>query len=227
MSSARLRLVAVLVVLGSAALLLSWVTTLDQPPRADVAVHDLLWAHRDPAWTRLAGLVTWVGSIRTLVPLLVLVLLVRPRTSRPVLHAGWVLGFFGLAVLTRSVLQPALGRPRPPTDGILADGPGSSFPSGHTLQIVVALGLLLACYRPAGRGARTLATVAALAVVSLVGLSRLYLGVHWLTDVAGGALLGAGVLVLWWATGPWRPGPAGPQPREQPEDPARRRGVSR
>jgi undecaprenyl-diphosphatase len=70
---------------------------------------------------------------------------------------------------------------------------GSSFPSGHTLAtaaFATALFLCAARIWPTTR-TRTIALVLALLWVSLVGLSRLVLGVHWPTDVATAACLGA------------------------------------
>jgi membrane-associated phospholipid phosphatase len=183
------------------------VTTSEQVPAIDRTVHDLLWRRDGEILTTVAETLTWIGSIWTLVPLLVVLCLWKPRSDRPVVHAVWLLGCFGLAVLARSVLQPLIQRDRPLTDGILADGPGFSFPSGHTLQLAVALGLLYAVYRPAGRPARALAVAGGVVLVLAVGWTRLHLGVHWFSDVVGGALLGGAILALWVLTRRWRPVP--------------------
>ena len=71
-----------------------------------------------------------------------------------------------------------------------------SFPSGHVANaatIAIALGLILAL----DRGRRWVWMLGALYIVAMA-LSRTYLGVHWLTDTIGGALLGAGVAVIVW-----------------------------
>ena len=189
-TSDRLALGALLACAALATWIVVRVTTSEQVPALDRSVHDLLF-NRGGEWvTAVAATLTWLGSIWTLVPLLVVLCLWKPRSDRPVVHAVWLLGCFGLAVLTRSVLQPLTARERPLTDGILADGPGFSFPSGHTLQLVVALGLLYAVYRPAGRTARALAVVGGAVLVLAVGWTRLHLGVHWFSDVVAGLLLG-------------------------------------
>lgn len=78
----------------------------------------------------------------------------------------------------------------------------NSYPSGHTLRTVLVYGLLaFVVYRLAPRRlARRLAIPAAAVIISLVALDRLYLGVHWTSDVIGGLLLGGVALaaaIVW------------------------------
>lgn len=94
-----------------------------------------------------------------------------------------------------------LGPPRSLSE---ADGPsislaltgaglGDSFPSGHMLRTVIVYGLLAFVFRrlsPSPR-VRTLAVAGAIAVVVLMAFDRLYLDVHWESDVIGGLILGA------------------------------------
>lgn len=72
------------------------------------------------------------------------------------------------------------------------------FPSGHVLSLVVLLGVAayLVCTATARRRPRCLAIAACLLPVLVVAVSRLYLDVHWLTDVLGGFSAGTGYLAL-------------------------------
>lgn len=77
---------------------------------------------------------------------------------------------------------------------------GYAFPSGHSTQAVVVWGLL-AAFAVSGpwrttRRFRVPVLCAAAVVILLIGLSRIYLGVHWVTDVAGGFALGGAWLAL-------------------------------
>lgn len=91
-----------------------------------------------------------------------------------------------------------------------SDVAGNSFPSGHMVRTVLVYGLLaFVVWRLArARNARAIAVVLAGALVLLEGLDRLYLGVHWESDVVGGALLGGTCLLaaMLWLDRPRRVG---------------------
>ncbi len=113
-----------------------------------------------------------------------------------------------------------LHHPGPPRSISQADGPsftelfsgslnGNSFPSGHMMRTVIAYGLVAFVVRRLSPSplVRLLAIVAAVAVVVLMAFDRLYLDVHWESDVIGGLLLGAIALLAAtvWLDRPRRP----------------------
>ncbi|HVW45588.1 MAG TPA: bifunctional DedA family/phosphatase PAP2 family protein [Solirubrobacterales bacterium] len=88
-------------------------------------------------------------------------------------------------------IKAAIDRPRPPHR--LVSTHGSSFPSGHAAHSVIYVWLattIVVRLRP-GLPRATLVVVAGLVLTALVGLSRVYLSVHYLSDVSGGWALGA------------------------------------
>ena len=93
---------------------------------------------------------------------------------------------------TNSLIKAAVDRPRPP--GAIVEASRSSFPSGHAAFAAVTAVLLVGLLVPAGRRVGPAFLAAALALV--MGLSRIYLGVHWLTDVIAGLCVGAGIGLL-------------------------------
>jgi undecaprenyl-diphosphatase len=98
-----------------------------------------------------------------------------------------------IAHLVVPVLKDAIDRPRP--SGGLIDVEGSSFPSGHAAYSVIYAWLVLTItvrVRPGMANASAL-IVAGIVVTALVGLSRVYLDVHYLSDVSAGWGLGASV----------------------------------
>ncbi len=111
---------------------------------------------------------------------------------------------FGYGV--RTAMKLIVARPRPPDSlvQIIEEADGFSFPSGHVMFYVVLLGALnLALSRAAmsDRTGRSIRIASAVAVL-LIGLSRIYLGAHWLSDVLAGYLFGAAVVAA--ATLAWR-----------------------
>ncbi len=100
----------------------------------------------------------------------------------------------GGGILVAGLAKEAFGRPRP---DIVPHGSlvyTASFPSGHSMMAAVAyltLGVLIARVLPQRRQKVYVLSVAALVAI-LVGISRVYLGVHWPTDVLAGWLAGAG-----------------------------------
>ena len=109
----------------------------------------------------------------------------------------------GAAVIT-TLVKEFVGRARPPVVGRLVEAVGEAFPSGHSSQAVAcygALALVVAATtsRPA---VRVTAPVVAVVVALTVGVSRVYLGVHWPSDVLSGWIVGlawlAAVAVVSW-----------------------------
>jgi membrane-associated phospholipid phosphatase len=106
----------------------------------------------------------------------------------------------GLSSLLDSPIKAVVNRPRPTPDliKVFVAEHGSGFPSGHALFAVVFLGFLayLAITHLRRRSLRTLSFVGLLMLILLIGASRVYLGVHWPSDVLGGYLIGAVLLVV-------------------------------
>ena len=164
------------------------------PPEAlDVAILDGLFAHRTPGWTSLATAVTNTGASPVAYLLVAAAgVVVRLRTGR------WRPGLTALAVLvagvlSRLALSVVVGDARPAPGLRLVAASGYSFPSGHTAASALLAGTLIWL---AGRAGWPRWPVAAVLVpwAVAVGLTRMYLGVHWITDVAGSWLLAGAAL---------------------------------
>lgn len=104
-----------------------------------------------------------------------------------------MLGELALAL----TLKPVFGRARPMFDDPVAHAGGQSFPSGHALGSMVACAVLVTVALPlVKRHHRRWVIAAGVFVVALVGLARIMLGVHFVTDVVGGWLVGAAWVAL-------------------------------
>ncbi len=91
------------------------------------------------------------------------------------------------------MLKGLYDRARPP--GSLVATSGASFPSGHAVAASVTVAASVSALVPAGRR-RVMWGAAAVAFSILMGLSRAYLGAHWLSDATAGILLGTSCALL-------------------------------
>lgn len=158
-----------------------------------------------PEWVeRVARDLTSLGSfaVLTLVittSVLFLFMARQARTARMVLAA-----IAGGGALTAS-LKALFGRARP--DPLLHEVvvTSASFPSGHTVMAAVTfltLGALVARTLP-GRQLKAYVMSVSVIVTLLVGISRIYLGVHWPSDVLAGWSLGAAWSLFCWRVAGW------------------------
>ncbi|WNI14571.1 phosphatase PAP2 family protein [Actinacidiphila sp. ITFR-21] len=155
-----------------------------RPPAAVTAARIVTGAGTGPYPPLAAALGGWLAGGRSTV---------RRRTRSTVLAVLVLVVGQGL----RTSLMAAAHRARPPVADWAAQTSGYSFPSGHTASAAMAAGLLAWGLRrvlPRGPGGVAAAVCAAVAVA--VGCSRVYLGVHWPSDVLGGWLLAAGWLAV-------------------------------
>jgi membrane protein DedA with SNARE-associated domain len=160
------------------------------PTPGDETAAEIVEHIRSGALTSIAKAITWLGAggvVTALAALCAALLAWRRRwTELWVLVAGMAITQTGI-----DVLKEVVDRPRP--TGGLVEAAGSSYPSGHAAHAVFYLWLAVTIVlrlRPGmARGAAVV--TAGFALTALIGLSRVYLGVHYLSDVSGGWALGA------------------------------------
>ncbi|MGO8904477.1 MAG: phosphatase PAP2 family protein [Solirubrobacteraceae bacterium] len=155
------------------------------------AVRDMA-AQRTATLTEVARVVTWAGSAYLLVPLALIVGLALYTVGLRREALAVVLSLGG-AMLISDLVKLLVSRPRPPVEHLQAVT-GSSFPSGHATQASAFWFSLVLALRGTGAPPRVNRVAAALAllVVLAVAASRVYLGVHYPSDVVAGMLLGTG-----------------------------------
>ncbi len=134
--------------------------------------------------------VTWLGSdgvLWTVVGVAAVILAIRKRWRLAVYLLVTAAG----ALVLDPVLKSLVGRLRPVVAHPIAHGTGNSFPSGHSLGSIVCYGAILMVFLPVARGRWRVAFVSVIvALIALIGISRILLGVHYLSDVIGGWAIG-------------------------------------
>lgn len=154
------------------------------------------WVVRRPG---AVSFLQWVSTVlnpwalRAVAALTVAWLLIRRQLRLGVWVATTVVG----AGVLDATLKLVVHRTRPVFSDAVASAPGYSFPSGHALTSVVAFGVALLLVLPLLRGVwRAVAWTVASGCVLLVGFARVALGVHFISDVLAGWLIGLGWLAV-------------------------------
>ncbi|MEH0542149.1 phosphatase PAP2 family protein [Streptomyces sp. B21-105] len=190
-------------VLGLCSLLLLVLVAVEWRPLisadGDVSRTTHRWALADPGFTQACRILTdWVWdpvTMRLLVAAVAVWLVWRHADWWTV---GWLVATAALGTLLQQGLKAAVGRARPVWPDPVDSAHYAAYPSGHALTATVVLGLLLwLLHRQGVRRVlwRAASAVAALSVAG-VGLTRIWLGVHWPSDVLGGWLLGGMLVAL-------------------------------
>ncbi|GAA3775681.1 phosphatase PAP2 family protein [Streptomyces coacervatus] len=112
--------------------------------------------------------------------------------------ALWLAATCALGTVLQQAVKAAVDRPRPVWPDPVDSARYAAFPSGHAMTATVVCGLLLWLVQRYGPGRALWRTALAAGMVSVlgVGLTRVWLGVHWPSDVVGGWLLGALLVAL-------------------------------
>jgi undecaprenyl-diphosphatase len=183
-------MVAVVVALGIAVEAGAHIVTFDRA--ANQTVHD-----------HTAEPVTgWVFVVTTLGSSLVLLGVALAAALGLVLRGRWraavaLVVAYAVTDATVAVVKLIVSRPRP--DASLTEAGGFSFPSGHSAMSMVVYGCLAFALARAVRGfPRVAFALVGAGLVVAIGLSRIYLGVHYPSDVIAGWITGAAILIVTW-----------------------------
>ena len=158
------------------------------------ALHD--WVHRTTFAVGTLKAVTFLGAPPWLWFLVIVgtLVLLRARLWR---LATFLVVTTALGGILDTIVKNTVNRPRPSVLDPIITAHGKSFPSGHAMSSTVVYGALLLVFLPmVPRRWRPTAIVATVLLVALIGFSRLGLGVHFLSDVVGGYVLGLAWLAV-------------------------------
>ena len=159
----------------------------------DDPIREWVYSIRNPALTEVLKVITYMGNWQTITLLCIVLLLFRKTRLRygvPV-SAGAI-----FVTIFNRIIKLIFKRPRPEESLHLIEEGGYSFTSGHSITSMVVFGLLIYLVRKyvRNRKAANILTAALAVPWIFIGLSRIYMGVHFPSDVLAGWALGAAVL---------------------------------
>lgn len=155
--------------------------------RVDQFIHTWFGHERQSALTVLLDTATNIGgsiSLGSIVAVVAVILFARKERA----SAIFVVVTAGTGALLNLGLKMIFARARPDLTSAISVARWYSFPSGHAMGSFITFGALayIVLRQPWPWGAKSAGLAIAVTIVVLVGLSRVYLGVHWASDIAGG-----------------------------------------
>lgn len=174
----------------------------------DVAILNFIQEQvRSPFLDMLMPAITHLGDLALVWFVAAAVLIAQPK--RRVYGIAVIVAVIATAAFGELVLKPLFGRVRPfiahDFSGLLIPPPsGMSFPSNHSMVSFAAAAAI--CCLPKGGRAVTAAKVGAVIVAALIAISRIYLYVHYPTDILAGAIIGIalGISSVWLTNHFWQ-----------------------
>ncbi len=158
----------------------------------DLSFNAWIRAHATPFGDQVGVIISLLGGGTAMGILCLVVAVVFARRRWWIVLTGWVAAFVGGGALDYT-LKRIIRRPRPVGAERFLHDATFSFPSGHSMGALIGFGMfayvLIEFWPPAGRHRVLVVTLSSVMIV-LVGLSRLYLGVHYPTDVVAGFAAG-------------------------------------
>jgi undecaprenyl-diphosphatase len=165
--------------------------------RWDERVNDWFLAHRttglDP-WAHLGSTIAMTGSVLAVAAVVVIVLLIVRRWS----DAAFLVIALAVEVSVFLITTLLVARPRPTVPQLEPAPPTSSYPSGHTaaaIALYVGLAVLLSPHVHSA-ALKVLLWIVAISFPVFVAVSRVYAGMHHVTDVLASVIVGAGALMV-------------------------------
>jgi undecaprenyl-diphosphatase len=161
--------------------------------RFDVTVVEWFHSQSTETGVRIFGAVSFLGSPLVLSILGIAIAVYLIGRHAWIFVASWIAALVGAGILDWA-LKVAVQRPRPAYAAAILHGHSFSFPSGHALASLVAYGMtayFVIALRTKQASSRSTVTCLATILIFAIGVSRLYLGVHYFTDVIAGYAAGA------------------------------------
>lgn len=136
--------------------------------------------------------ITKLANTITIISIVIILILTLKKED------GIILGISTISsVVTNTMIKYLIRRPRPSHLRLISQG-GYSFPSGHSMISICVYGMLiyLILKNVENKKVKVLATITLILLITSIGLSRIYVGVHYPSDVLAGYLLASSLLII-------------------------------
>ena len=159
----------------------------------DTAIYNAISLAITPAMTAFLKIFTHCGDWMVMLPICIILIVVLKNKNQKL---AILLNLMIIFVLNQ-LMKIMFNRTRP-SDNVLIEASGYSFPSGHSMVSMAFYGLLiyLAYKNIENKLLRNITCIGLTILILLIGISRIYLGVHFASDVAGGFCISIAYLVL-------------------------------
>ena len=147
-----------------------------------------------PVFTLFFKIITNLGSAPILIIITVSTLIIFKNKKYGVFMSSNLI----IIVLLNQLLKSFFERPRP-VDLMLIDASGYSFPSGHSMVSMAFYGFIifLICKYCKNKNIKLISTILLSSLITLIGISRIYLGVHYASDVIAGFCISVSYLIIY------------------------------
>lgn len=191
-----LRVRIIIAVLGALAFsFIAWQVQAGNTVAFDQGVDFWVYGLRSEGTKGVLVPVTYMGNAMIIVAVIT-VLVFIPRTRKEIGIPSAIAG--SLVFLLYKVLKSTFERPRPDEVLHIIQQGGFSFPSGHSMNGLMCYGMIIFCVRRCCKDRVTANWITGIltALILLIGFSRIFVGVHYVTDVLGGWSLGLCCLMI-------------------------------
>jgi undecaprenyl-diphosphatase len=160
----------------------------------DLRIHDFVIHMRNEFWDNFFLVFTWLGEWKFITVFFIVISILFYLNKRKNLIFPFFITVLGSGMMT-VIIKTLVDRVRPSLDTALYTETGASFPSAHASLIFALCGFLIYCVWKFNwsQTVKIFSTIVLSLIIFLIGFSRLYLGVHFLSDVLAGYLVG----LLW------------------------------
>lgn len=175
---------------------IAWMVSSRDVLAFDTVIRQWFYSIRNDGLTSVLKIITYMGNWQS-ITIICILLLLYPKTR---IHCGIPIsiGAAAASIINNKIIKSIFQRPRPDESYHLIEQGGYSFASGHSITSIVVFGLLIYFTRKYvmdKKKANILTILLAIPFI-FIGLSRIYMGVHFPTDVLAGWSLGVIILII-------------------------------